>query len=69
MTRQHFQALADCTAEIIHNLSNPTDWDKQMVIREIAAVCKISNPNFKSDLFIAWVEQTVKNLERNATTA
>ena len=70
LTRKHFIDLAECAAEIIHNLNNPTDWDKQMVIREIAAVCKLSNPRFKSDLFVAWVEQTVKNLERgiNATT-
>ena len=60
MTRQHFQALADCTAEIIHNLSNPTDWDKQMVIREIAGVCKLSNPNFDSQRFIEWVEKTLE---------
>ena len=64
MTRKHFQALAECAAEIIHNLDTPTTWDKQLVIREIAAVCKLSNPRFKSDLFVAWVEQTVKNLER-----
>ena len=69
LTRQHFQALAECAAEIIHNMDNPTDWDKQRIMREIIAVCKRSNSNFKSDLFIAWVEQTVKNLERGTINA
>jgi hypothetical protein len=69
LTRKHFVTLAECAAEIIHNLDNPTEWEKQMVIREIAAVCKLSNPRFKSDLFIAWVEQTVKNLERGTDAA
>ena len=63
MTRSHFQALADCAAEIVSNLDNPTQWNTEMIIREIAAVCKLSNPNFDSQRFRAWVDAKVeKNL-------
>ena len=60
MTRQHFQALADCAAEIVSNLDNPTQWNTEMVIDEIARVCNLSNPNFDSERFRNWVDKKVE---------
>jgi len=58
LSRKHFQALADCAAEIIANLETCSEWDKRLVIREIASVCKSSNPNFDSQRFEAWVNKS-----------
>ena len=63
MTRKHFQALADCAAEIISNLNNPTDWDEQLVIREISAVCRQYNSNFDSQRFSDWVAKRLEAVD------
>ena len=59
MTRKHFIALANLAVEIIQNLSNPTEWDTQMVIRECAATCKLHDKSmgFDSKRFNAYIEK------------
>jgi len=55
MTRQHFQALATMTADIIVAL-NATKDQSIIIMDEVIAVCKESNPNFDSIRFSDWVQ-------------
>jgi len=55
MTRQHFQALADMTAEIIIEI-NATASQTDKIMKEVMRVCKNSNSNFNEDIFDNWVQ-------------
>jgi len=55
MTRQHFQALADMTAEIIIEI-NATASQTDKIMKEVMRVCKSSNSNFNEDIFDNWVQ-------------
>jgi hypothetical protein len=56
MTRQHFQGLAELTAGIQWTLNLTKDQciDLEDLILEM---CKRSNPGFKQERFMAWVEK------------
>ena len=55
MTRSHFQALATMTADIIVAL-NATKDQTIIIMDEVIAVCKESNPNFDANRFDEWVQ-------------
>jgi len=61
MTRQHFQALATMTADIIVSI-NATKDQVIKITDEVIAVCKESNPNFDSVRFDKWIQDIlIKN--------
>ena len=61
MTRQHFQALATMTADIIVAL-NATKDQTIIIMDEVINVCKESNPGFKPERFQDWVQDIlIKN--------
>ena len=55
MTRQHFQALATMTADIIVSI-NATKDQTIKIMDEVIAVCRQSNPNFDADRFENWIQ-------------
>jgi len=60
MTRQHFQALATMTADIIVSINA----NKDQVIRitdEVINVCKKANPNFDAEKFEDWIQDILVN--------
>ena len=60
MTRQHFQALATMTADIIVSINA----NKDQVIRitdEVINVCKKANPAFDADKFENWIQDILIN--------
>ena len=60
MTRQHFQALATMTADIIVSI-NATKDQTIKIMDEVIAVCKESNRNFDADRFDTWVQDILIN--------
>tara|TARA_R100000963_G_C4570315_1_gene55455 strand:- start:283 stop:477 length:195 start_codon:yes stop_codon:yes gene_type:complete len=61
MTRQHFQALATMTADIIVSI-NATKDQTIKIMDEVIWVCKQSNPGFDSDRFETWIQDIlIKN--------
>ena len=61
MTRQHFQALATMTADIIVSI-NATKDQTIKIMDEVINVCRQSNPNFDSIRFDDWVQDIlIKN--------
>ena len=60
MTRSHFQALATMTADIIVAL-NATKDQTIIIMDEVIAVCKVSNPNFDADRFENWIQDILIN--------
>ena len=61
MTRQHFQALATMTADIIVAI-NATKDQTIAIMDEVIWVCKQSNPNFDANRFDTWVQDIlIKN--------
>jgi len=61
MSRSHFQALATMTADIIVAL-NATKDQTIIIMDEVIAVCKESNPNFDSVRFDKWIQDIlIKN--------
>ena len=61
MTRQHFQALATMTADIIVSI-NATKDQTIKIMDEVIDVCRQSNPGFCPDRFEDWVQDIlIKN--------
>tara|TARA_R110000765_G_scaffold357919_1_gene448156 strand:- start:182 stop:376 length:195 start_codon:yes stop_codon:yes gene_type:complete len=55
MTRQHFQALATMTADIIIAI-NATKDQTIKITDEVIAVCKQANPSFDACRFDEWIQ-------------
>ena len=61
MTRQHFQALATMTADIIVSI-NATKDQTVKITDEVIDVCKQANPNFDANRFEDWIQDIlIKN--------
>ena len=61
MTRQHFQALATMTADIIVAI-NATKSQTIKIMDEVIAVCRQANPKFDADRFDTWIQNIlIKN--------
>ena len=60
MTRQHFQALATMTADIIVSI-NATKDQCIKITDEVIAVCKEANPKFDADRFETWIQDILIN--------
>ena len=60
MTRQHFQALATMTADIIVSI-NATKDQVIKITDEVINVCRQSNPNFDANKFEDWIQDILIN--------
>jgi hypothetical protein len=56
--------LAEACAQVLYYMDNSTKWNRELVIGEFYAVAKRINDQFPKSLFVGWVEQTERNIER-----
>ena len=56
--------LAESCAQVLYYMDNSTKWNRELVIGEFYAVAKRINDQFPKSLFVGWVEQTERNIER-----